>query len=228
MAASLLAFAAILTAQTAQNNAFRVIDVSATVKNRFEITMKTHRFLSDTPVAQEMNSQISQLEEKLTKEFKNGSIGAPISHPWELDIATQLFANRRNLISVLVHQFEYSGGAHPNQNFHCITVIKAGEKAFRLGSAPIVEDVSQRKSLETLLLEKLAAKDAAWVKEGSVKTITDAQLNNFVVRESGMTWYFDPYAMGPYVQGPFQIDCNWKELAPLLHRNLRPILMGGA
>ncbi len=57
---------------------------------------------------------------------------------------------------------------------------------------------------------------AAWVQDGTVKELTKSQQDNFVVTPTALTYLFDPYDMGPYAVGAFQVKIPFSDLLAVL------------
>lgn len=141
---------------------------------------------------------------------------------WEYEQGMSPVRGDIRVISVTAGTYEYSGGAHPNHgsdafNFALIDgkpkLLKI-EDLFRKGAKP-------GKMLSDKILKKLEDEEGAeWVHNGDVKVVPANQLNRFTIGMDGLTWYFNPYEMGPYVSGDFEVKLTWQELGPDLNRAL--------
>jgi len=144
------------------------------------------------------------------------------SSAWEQEIDMEVVRGDIRIISVNASIYDYSGGAHPNHGSESFNFAMVGgkpkqlklEDLFRKGSSP-------GKMVSALVIAKLKNEEGAdLVQSGEVKALTVMQLNHFSIGVDGMTWYFDPYEVGPYVAGAFEVKLTWKELGPNLNRSM--------
>jgi hypothetical protein len=126
------------------------------------------------------------------------------------------------LLSVETLSYSFRGGAHgmygtSGQVFGIPTAQKLPR---RLKLADFFFDGKRSAPhVNALLMKKLRATKgtnqvADWVLDGTVKSITALQLENFVAQKNGLKWLFSPYEMGPYAAGEFEVSLLTKELGP--------------
>lgn len=116
-----------------------------------------------------------------------------------------------DFVSVLQIYYVYGGGAHPNV-FYGARNVGIGQDAVELG----LSDVLTKQGLMVLsdyVLEQLSEEDAQFVVSGDVTQLNDQDMSAFVVSPQGLHIHFAPYAVGPYVQGSFEIVVPWQVLA---------------
>lgn len=184
----------------------------------------------DNPLAKTANKALMLWAANEQKKWITGvtqsqkESGKP-SSPWERESGMTPVRADVRVISVTSGTYEYSGGAHPNHwseafNFAMVEGKPRQLKLddlFRKGSKP-------GKAISDKLIAKLQKEEGAeWVINGDVKAITPQQLDRFTIGMDGLTWYFNPYEVGPYVSGDFEIKLTWNELGPDL---IRAIVMG--
>lgn len=117
------------------------------------------------------------------------------------------------LISGHFAQYQFMGGAHPMTMTFCFNFGYSNGRAKQLTLGDFFRnDKSYQKRVTEALITKLRVKNADWIMDGSVKYFDVAQLNNFVAEKDGLHYYFDPYAVGSYAAGPFEVKLTAKEL----------------
>lgn len=132
--------------------------------------------------------------------------------------------------SVYYREFTYAGGAHPNTNYRAFNfVIEADgeveevelEDLFKAGA-------DYMKVLNKPILDELRRQEAQWVVDGEVKSFSPEELA-FVLTPRGLRFLFSPYAVGPYVQGGFEVDVPYEALGDVLDRGgvLKSVLSQG-
>jgi hypothetical protein len=143
--------------------------------------------------------------------------------PYEFELRPILHRyNPRVLISMNFNSYEYTGGAHGMSAFLAqnYAVVNGKPKEITLGDL-FRRGTAYRPLVEHKIFAKLKKnKEAAWVQDGSVKTLTTSQFNNFTVSRSGLTWIFNPYEMGPYAAGIFEVTLTPAELGAGFKREL--------
>lgn len=116
--------------------------------------------------------------------------------------------------------YYYTGGAHPNH--HTETLL------YRLDDGGFTElvvtdlfapDSDWVAALSSLAVESLRQQDAAWVVDGEIVAFEAEQLALFTLGPAGLTFLFDTYEVGPYVQGDFAVTIGYEVLLPLAADN---------
>jgi hypothetical protein len=116
-----------------------------------------------------------------------------------------------DFVSVLQVYNVYGGGAHPNV-FYGARNVGIGQDAVEL----TLSDVLSKQGLMVLsdyVLEQLSAQDAQFVVNDAMTYLNEQDMSAFVVSPQGLHIHFAPYAVGPYVQGSFEVVVPWDVLA---------------
>ena len=126
-----------------------------------------------------------------------------------------------NVISMYFLVSTYEGGAHPITVFDPHTYAMVGGSPMEVHAKNIFKPgVKFVDVVSSLVISKLMQNDRAeWVTDGTVKTLTPAQVDSFVVTPSSITYLFNPYDMGPYAVGTFQVKVPFTELASDLDKS---------
>lgn len=136
--------------------------------------------------------------------------------PYNYEQLPQLhFYRPARLVSTAIDFYQYNGGAHGlggtlARNFG---MEKGKPKDLVLGDFFTSKNYSKR--VQNLIFAKLRANKAqepTWLLDGSVKFLNAAQLNNFTVSPKGLTWFFNPYEIGPYALGQYVVTLSPREL----------------
>lgn len=122
----------------------------------------------------------------------------------------------QKLISVRREVSQYSGGAHGIGLLLTANYGLRGGRPAQLSLGDFFHPGSHyRAATEKKIMDRLRQDpNAAWLQDGSVKTLTPAQLNNFQVEKDGLRWWFNPYEVGPYAAGIFEVKLTTRELGP--------------
>lgn len=141
------------------------------------------------------------------------------------------------LISVTALTYTFEGGAH---GFYYTTPYNFGFSQSHLvrgrmhqGGSPVqlrlldffTSGQGVRERLRRQIFNKLRATkgtdgEATWTLDGTVKVVTDNQLENFVAERGGLRWFFSPYSMGPYSSGEIEVVLTPRELGSTFRAGL--------
>ena len=145
-----------------------------------------------------------------------------LDYPYTYESRVGLTRLTADTLSLLETVFYYTGGAHPNTVYRSLTFHRSGKEVTRLGLKDLfLPDAAYLPALLHEVNRKLRARHAAWIEDGSV-TLKERDLGVFNLTERGLTFTFDPYAVGPYVQGKFAVTVPYKVLHGLLKPGLLP------
>jgi hypothetical protein len=136
---------------------------------------------------------------------------------WAYDSQTEITYAAPGLFSGLTTVSYYTGGAHPNLRFWSYNLAYLGTnlRPFMLEDL-FAAEVDAVALLNPILLDRLAELEAIWVLDGSVSSFTAAELEVFTLSPAGLQIVFPPYAVGPWVQGPFSVTIPFGELGEAL------------
>jgi hypothetical protein len=133
------------------------------------------------------------------------------------------FYDPNTMISLLVDWIEYSPGAtHPESFYDGVTFAMINASPTGIGLPSLFQPNSNfREIVSKAVIDKLKQEEGATeVQNGSVKALTAAQLNRFVVVPDGLVFLINEYEVGPYSAGRFKIKLTFDELGPDFRREL--------
>ena len=147
---------------------------------------------------------------------------------YELDSVPTLVANLPHFISVIVMDWQYTGGAHGfgGTSGYNFGVPAGASRPRQLKLADFFTDgAASSRRINDLLMAKLRAtkgteQEALWVLDGSVKWVSKMSRENFVAEKDGLHWFFSPYEMAPYAAGEFEVKLSPRELGPKYRASL--------
>lgn len=137
---------------------------------------------------------------------------------WTFEEHVTLFALSEQAISALKTTYMYMGGAHPNTFRASHNLVSDGRGGWT-ETARLCEAVTalgwtcDEAKVRDLVIAELAEQGAEWVLSFELTAEEPWLLEVFVLGPDWVTVVFDPYAAGPYVQGPFFVDLDYASLA---------------
>lgn len=136
---------------------------------------------------------------------------------WTEDTYRDVMGVAGSYVSILRSSTNYTGGAHPNTGYGS-TLFDTSTNSY-LSLVDVFDDDDWQTPVLELVTADLRAQGAAWLEEGAdsavAVTLTAADLATFTLGPTGLSFVFDPYAVGPYAQGTFQVTLPYAALAGL-------------
>ena len=147
------------------------------------------------------------------KAFKD--LGKPFA-AWEHEVSMHAYYQTPGLLTIGISTYDYSGGAHPNHWIEFMTFGAAAGKSRQLALKDFfLPGFDYATHVSSLVIKKLKAEEGAdWVKNGEVRKMDAKMLQRFTPDKGGMVWFFNPYEVGPYAAGDFEVKLTLKELGP--------------
>ncbi|MCA9838025.1 MAG: DUF3298 and DUF4163 domain-containing protein [Trueperaceae bacterium] len=166
------------------------------------------------PINQLLQETFLQRQFDFVREGQDMLKAGELHNGWLLDSSTSIhYLSGDGLVSMLETIYAYTGGAHGNTGFvsHNLLLDSSGIRILEL------RDMFAARSdfmtvLSPLIIEDLRGQMASWVIEGSVTEVTEADLQTFVISPLGLEFYFEPYRMGAYVEGSYQVLLTYDRL----------------
>lgn len=170
-------------------------------------------------ISSHMRNSIATAQQKFLQEARANQRVLPrgMTLSAEYHFAIKYYAH--NLVSLLETHIEYPGGAHPNTTYISYNVQMVNGKPTPFTLSDLFQPGSPCVSaLSDYILTNLRHRGADWVTNGQLTSFKASDLSTFYLRPTSITFVFDPYAVGPYVQGAFFV------LVPYTHvcANINP------
>jgi len=195
-----------------------------TEKDKFNLKFEYPRFMGKSKLEEFANTTILKKLGTAEEEFLGAVQGfdeIPTT-PWEIDITGIVSLKSPTLISVLLEHYEFTGGAHPNGFTHSINVALINNKPQSITLKHIVAPGKSTSAIiDGLVKPKLNEQKMARVNEPLSEFPADAE-SKFIVSKNGLTFLFDKYSVGPYVEGEYIVKLNWNELKGLINTKIVP------
>jgi len=126
----------------------------------------------------------------------------------------------KNLISVLCHIFQYSGGAHPIAYYQVFNfgILAGKERALTLSNF-FLHGVVPTEEIRKVITRKLKTQRRNSLNGLSVD-LKDTELDNFVVERDGITFVFDQCQITACVAGELEAKLTIQDLGPEFKKDL--------
>lgn len=187
------------------------------VEGRIDLTYAYPRFIGRNT---ELNSLLQEhATSRLTdwanegREIVDAADG--LGWGWTHSESTDLVGTAGQHLSLLTSFYYYTGGAHPNSHSESQLLRRGADGLQTVALEELfAAGLDWRAQIIDWVLADLAEQGAEFVRSGDV-TANDLELTTFTLGARGLTFHFDAYAVGPYVQGPFRVVVAYERLADL-------------
>lgn len=195
-----------------------------TQKNRFDLKLVWPVFNESTP----LNDFANKVSPEPIRDFESGfknSLKEYTETPtmaWDLTMVGTVSYYSPNIISIFYDHYEFTGGAHPNSFTHAINVGLINNKPKRI----VLKDLLAPGITESDILDKLVHPRLNKIREDrvgeAVEALPVATNREFVISKNGLTFVFDRYAVGAYVEGEYIVKLKWSDLKGLINKEVIP------
>lgn len=143
--------------------------------------------------------------------------------PWELKIQGKVVFQSKNMVSLLLENSSYTGGAHPNLYTTLLNFNTNTGNLVELND--IVRDVNQFKNIaEDILLGKNKQKEDT---DQPLIELTSESFfmlpQNFAIQEDGILLFYNPYEASDYANGSISFLISYDQLSAILSEEFKSI-----
>lgn len=202
---------------------YTVRHVKSVKAGYWEATATYPSFQSTFPVAKLANRVLAREARESIARFNSEALQllrgdhmkkpeASYGHDWTPIVSL----SEPNLISVYCEVYDMMGGAHPNHGYAFYTFGLVNGKARQLKLKDLfLPGTDPRKTVSDLIMPELKSKQAGWVENGELKQIDAKQAECFVMTQGGLTFLFEPYSVGSYAEGSYEVKLTYCQIGML-------------
>ncbi len=134
---------------------------------------------------------------------------------YAVDSGYKVSYNQNGVISFLLYDYGYLGGAHGGETLTGMTFSLKDGKAIKLGDL-LKSNASYRQNIKELLQNEIKKQGGA--EDGTLDSFNDlshnssAYLNNYYLTDRGFTIFFQQYAIAPYAAGTPEFSFTFNQL----------------
>ncbi len=142
------------------------------------------------------------------REMSSDSVSAEIFDrgPFYYDTDSRVVHYSDDFISMVEVLYLYTGGAHGNTVYKSFTaqIQENGIKRVQLKEI-FLPNSPWQKVLSSLVWKEVFERGGMTPRRGMAEVISADYLQAFTLSEVGLTFYFNPYILGPYAEGPYVV-----------------------
>lgn len=140
---------------------------------------------------------------------------AVLTNHWTIEVNGEQASATQNTITIILSQYAYTGGAHPNSFQTYLNFNK------ETGQLIQIEDfVTDKKLLLTVVEQQFReAYDLTAEQDLTAAGLFENQLvlpQNFAMTKEGLLLFYNTYEIGPYAAGPYTVKIPWTRLEDVL------------
>jgi len=191
----------------------------------YKIDIRVPRFPEKQSLSALANREVAAIVNQFKRDFlqamaDNRKREFRMAEPFELQIRPTISIARADLISLYLEIFWWTGGAHPNTYYRVVNVglvngkprvLKLEDVLAKGASAAEVMDCVYRR-LEEVKRQRDPSREP-WMPEGGIPR---EYWDSFILTPTALVWIFEPYAVGAYAEGTFQLRLSYEELKGLV------------
>lgn len=179
-------------------------------------------FLGHGSFVKDVNRSVYKFIEKYVTDFERGARefqrdmpGRPTAD-WELDINFTVSISSEGLISLLIQQFDYSGGAHPNSFDDCLNYQNRGGRAYKLQFSDLLRNGKSTSDFVSAFILPEVNRQKISRQVETIDSIDPKLMDHFVITPAGLAFMFNKYDVGPYVEGEYMVKLRWSQVGDWL------------
>ena len=147
----------------------------------------------------------------MSKNYKMNA--SAISHSYS--VYARVYESK-NMISVVLYNYNYTGGAHGMQWLKSFVGYKDSEKLLTLEDIVLSKSVYESK-IKKLINEKIDADSSNYYQYAESAVNSTEIKDRFYIDNSGnIVIYYQPYDIAPYSTGTTEISFSFEELKPFV------------
>lgn len=122
------------------------------------------------------------------------------------DVSRKVVYARRSLVSYVITDTGYRGGAHANSSFTCGSIFSQTGKKLTLKD---IATPAQRPILLKLITKELMKRCDGMTAEEFNDAIKPVLTENFYYSKQGLHFLYSPYEIASFVHGDFEVCVDW-------------------
>lgn len=170
--------------------------------------------ISDYVLDAKNNESLDELITHFLKSYDEFKANFPESTtPWTISTDIVVTYSCQDYISMSINTSSYTGGAHSNASVNYLNMSSQGEKINNLNF--FITSIDQLKSLaEKKFREEqhLGATESLSEKGFNFEKDEFALPENFGFTKEGLVFFYNPYEIAPYAEGPLTVTISFTEL----------------
>lgn len=186
------------------------------------IEQQVIELLGNYQFSENSNPQVADLEmivQELFLDF-NQQIepNSVLASNWMIEINGEQVSATPTTITMSISEYSYLGGAHPNSRQTYLNFNK------KTGQLIKIEDFITNRELLLNLAEKQfrEAYNLNPTQDLTAAGLFENQLvlpQNFAITQEGLHLFYNPYEIGPYAAGTYEVNLPWTRLEDVLKEN---------
>jgi hypothetical protein len=202
---------------------FKVAAVATYVREKgksgnIDVEATYPQFTQALPAAKQLNtlvrSILSQKKKNIVRQAQEAEPIAFRNGPWTFVYESDIAYASKDLVSLIGSTYTYTGGAHGMTSYSSANYQITNGSVKQLGMNDLFKQGTPYLSvLSNEIIGLLRQKDAMWVTTGQVTSFEPKDLSVYSITPKGLTFYFDPYAVGSYAQGAFMVTVPYSVMS---------------
>lgn len=188
-------------------------------ENRSEVLVKYPQIKhSNKRLEKHFNKKVVSMMMNKVKGFKKDVVETEKENQgtrsvgYDLTIDFQVEMIGKDFISISFGESTYLGGAHPNFQSYSLNYNLKNGKTFELKDM-FKKNAGYLKTISAFSIMKISEKQGEkteWIETGAAAK--DKNFDSWTISQNGLKFLFDPYQVGPYAAGSFEVMMPYESL----------------
>jgi hypothetical protein len=178
-------------------------------------------FTNPTPFQQEINralrERVAHAEREFTSDIfrhvKDSLVVEGASWDWTMEDSIVVFDSYENIVSLDESYYEYTGGSHGHNGTWTLNFVRENGQVREFQLAELFKPgTGWEQRLSDACVADLKRQEASSVVDGKITNFVAAALGSFNVSPAGVLIHFEPYDLGGFPEGSYEVLVSWESL----------------
>lgn len=171
-----------------------------------------------------IDRQLESWVKGLAQEFSETAREANGPLPWSAELSYEVPRNDGGLLSLVFSYYNYTGGAHPNSNYHTFHFLVADGYDAEIAEIFTPRGIARISDMSIAQLKRDLGgpdgmSDSDWIKRGAGPNARN--FRNFAILPQDLVIYFDAYQVAAYAAGPQEVRIPLSKLGDTIRPDVR-------
>ena len=134
----------------------------------------------------------------------------------EFKMSYSTYKNDSGIISVMLESAEEFGGAHDATSYKAINFELNGGNTLSLSDILLTDSSEYVSFIKNYILAEMRKTPDKYFSTADNAIDDTFDVNNFVITDSGLRFFFQPYDIAPFAEGQPTFDISYTDLAPFM------------
>lgn len=191
--------------------------IESSTKNdsvQISISMPKFNYLNDSKFQEELNNSIENKVKNFVEEIRKIAQQDKEQRvqrvPYEANVKTEVHYQDKNLISLIIYYYQFTGGAHGTTTFETYNIDIKNSKLLNLSD---ILDKNVEDAIKQEITRQIQSQSEYFFPESVEYILKDNIFNrNFLMEATALTFIYPHYEIAPYATGMPMFSIEWQKI----------------